>query len=117
MGDIAAVGLLLVRVSALGKLTRNGSGTISDMRITSDNEAQHKWCYRTLPAKRITFTRRKCIGPGPVSGRNIRRLVDFSCLTLAIRIGKFQAMEFASPGRGNRLTIFRANDSCWRSDV
>jgi hypothetical protein len=24
-------------------------------------------------------------------------------------------MEFASPKWGNRLTIFRANDSCWRS--
>jgi hypothetical protein len=24
-------------------------------------------------------------------------------------------MEFASPKRGNRLTIFRANNSCWRS--
>jgi hypothetical protein len=23
-------------------------------------------------------------------------------------------MEFASPKWGNRLTVFRANDSCWR---
>jgi CRISPR type IV-associated protein Csf3 len=50
VGDITAVGLLLNQVSALGKLTRNGWGTISDVRITSDNEAQHKWCYRTLPS-------------------------------------------------------------------
>ncbi len=50
VGDIAAVGLLLKQVSALGRLTRNGWGTISDMQIIPDNEAQQKWCYRTLPS-------------------------------------------------------------------
>ena len=43
--------------------------------------------------------------------KSVDRL-NFSCLTPAIRIGKFQAMGFASPKWGNRLTIFRANDSC-----
>jgi CRISPR type IV-associated protein Csf3 len=50
VGDIAAVGLLLKRVSALGKLTRNGWGTAYDMQIAPDGEAQEKWCYRTLPS-------------------------------------------------------------------
>jgi CRISPR type IV-associated protein Csf3 len=49
VGDIAAVGLLLEKISALGKLTRNGWGTISDLQIVQDNEARQKWCYRTLP--------------------------------------------------------------------
>lgn len=50
VGDIASVGLLLRQVSSLGKLTRNGWGTISDMRITPDEEARQKWRYRTLPS-------------------------------------------------------------------
>jgi len=50
VGDISAVRLLLNQVSALGKLTRNGWGTISDMRIGFNNDAEEKWCYRTLPS-------------------------------------------------------------------
>ncbi len=37
---------------------------------------------------------------------------EFGCNEPAIRIVKWKAMEFASPQRGNRLTIFTANDSC-----
>jgi CRISPR type IV-associated protein Csf3 len=50
VGDIAAVGALLEQVSALGKLTRNGWGTIADMQISPDSEALEKWRFRTLPS-------------------------------------------------------------------
>jgi len=50
VGDLAAVGVLLKQVSAIGKLTRNGWGTISDMKIEPDDEALEKWRYRTLPS-------------------------------------------------------------------
>jgi CRISPR type IV-associated protein Csf3 len=33
VGDLAAVGILLKQVSAFGKLTRSGWGTISDIKI------------------------------------------------------------------------------------
>lgn len=50
VGDLDAVRKLLNQVAALGKITRNGWGTISDMQIVLDDEAEEKWRYRTLPA-------------------------------------------------------------------
>jgi CRISPR type IV-associated protein Csf3 len=49
VGDLAAVRLLLTQVPALGRLTRNGWGTILDTEIEPDDEALEKWRYRTLP--------------------------------------------------------------------
>ena len=50
VGDLAAVRLLLTQVPALGRLTRNGWGTISETKIEPDDEALEKWRYRTLPS-------------------------------------------------------------------
>ena len=50
VGDLPAVSQLLKQVTALGKITRNGWGTISEMQIAADEDANEKWCYRTLPA-------------------------------------------------------------------
>jgi CRISPR type IV-associated protein Csf3 len=50
VGDINAVSVLLALVSALGKVTRNGWGTISDVQIEHDDEGQDKWRHRTLPS-------------------------------------------------------------------
>jgi CRISPR type IV-associated protein Csf3 len=49
VGDLHAVRRLLEQVPALGRLVRNGWGTISDMQINKDGEALEKWRYRTLP--------------------------------------------------------------------
>jgi CRISPR type IV-associated protein Csf3 len=65
VGELAAVGLLLNQVSALGRITRNGWGTISDMKIEPDDEALEKWCYRTLPAV-FDRTKRHYLGIGSV---------------------------------------------------
>lgn len=50
VGDLAAVRLLLAQVSALGRITRNGWGAISKMKIEPDDDALEKWRYRTLPS-------------------------------------------------------------------
>jgi CRISPR type IV-associated protein Csf3 len=50
IGDADLVQTLLNRVLSLGRLTRNGWGTISSFQIAPCSEAQEKWRYRTLPA-------------------------------------------------------------------
>jgi CRISPR type IV-associated protein Csf3 len=50
VGQLDSVRLLLNHVTAIGKLTRNGWGTIADMQIVHDDEAHEKWRYRTLPS-------------------------------------------------------------------
>jgi CRISPR type IV-associated protein Csf3 len=50
VGDLEAVKTLLKKVPALGRLTRNGWGEVSEMEIFPDEEALEKWRYRTLPA-------------------------------------------------------------------
>ena len=46
VGDIDEVRYLLAQVPALGKVTRNGWGAISDMKIEPDAEGEEKWRYR-----------------------------------------------------------------------
>jgi CRISPR type IV-associated protein Csf3 len=50
VGEIEPVRLLLKQVPGIGKLTRNGWGTITDTQIEPDAEAHEKWRYRTLPS-------------------------------------------------------------------
>jgi CRISPR type IV-associated protein Csf3 len=66
VGDIGAVCVLLERISALGKLTRNGWGAISDMQIDPDDRALENWRLRTLP---FVFEKTKWHYPGMGSVR------------------------------------------------
>lgn len=65
IGNLDAVQTLINRIPSLGRLTRNGWGAISHVKIEPSTEAEDNWRYRTLPS---TFepTNRHFAGTGNV---------------------------------------------------
>jgi CRISPR type IV-associated protein Csf3 len=82
VGDMTVVESLLGEVPALGRVIRNGWGTIRSMQLEPFPEAAEKWRYRTLPANfeptEYHFRGRATVRPPYFKRQNWEPVWDFA---------------------------------------